>query len=61
MTASDIIDRMGGTSKVAQFFGICPASVSEWRQKGIPKARLLTLKYAKPELFDKPRKRRNGL
>lgn len=38
-----IIDRLGGTGAAADLFGIAPASVSEWKRKGIPKARLQSL------------------
>ena len=43
MTDSDIIDAIGGTGAVASIFDITSASVSEWREKGIPKARRQTL------------------
>ncbi|WP_316150467.1 hypothetical protein [Cupriavidus sp. BIC8F] len=46
-----IIDKLGGTSAVAQIFGIKPGSVSEWRHTGIPPARLMYIKLAYPELF----------
>lgn len=39
-----LIDALGGTSKVAEIFGIQPPSVSEWRGQGIPEARLQTLR-----------------
>lgn len=51
MTDSKIIDELGGTSAVAKLFEINPASVSEWRIKGIPKARRQTLKLMRPDLF----------
>jgi len=47
-----VIDRLGGTSKTAEFFDIKPASVSEWKYTGIPKARLQTLRHAKPEILE---------
>lgn len=46
-----IIDELGGTTKVATLFEISPASVSEWRREGIPKARLQTIRLLRPELF----------
>ena len=46
-----IIDRLGGTSATARIFGIDPASVSEWRNTKIPKARLMYLRLARPEVF----------
>ncbi len=50
--ASAIIDRLGGTTKTAQLCEIRPASVSEWRKNGIPQARVLFLKLARPDVFD---------
>ena len=47
-----IIDRLGGTSEVARIFGIQPPSVSEWRSFGIPDARLMYLRLARPDVFD---------
>lgn len=51
LTADEIIDAMGGTSKTAHFCGIKPPSVSEWRRNGIPAARLQYLRLARPEIF----------
>jgi ribosomal protein L23 len=51
MNDSKIIDELGGTSAVAKLFEVKPASVSEWRTKGIPKARRQTLKLLRPDLF----------
>lgn len=50
-TDSKIIDLLGGTGAVADLCDVKPPSVSEWRQKGIPKARLMFLRLAKPEVF----------
>lgn len=54
--ASAIIDRLGGTSATAALCEIKPASVSEWRHSGIPKARAMYLKLLRPEVFDPPNK-----
>lgn len=51
MIDSKIIDELGGTSAVAKMFEVKPASVSEWRINGIPKARRQTLKLMRPDLF----------
>jgi hypothetical protein len=51
MTASEIIDALGGTLEVARMCEVRPPSVSEWRKTGIPKARLMFLRLARPELF----------
>lgn len=53
MTDSEIIDNLGGTSKVAEICEIKPASVSEWRQKGIPKAWKKYFQLARPDAFEK--------
>jgi hypothetical protein len=48
-----IIDQLGGTSAVARLCEVTKASVSQWRSAGIPKARLMFLKLARPEVFEK--------
>lgn len=50
-TDSDLIDLAGGTSAVAKLCHCRPASVSEWRRKGIPQARRMFLELALPEIF----------
>lgn len=52
MDASQIIDALGGTTAVARLCECEPPSVSEWRRKGIPKARLLYLKAIRPDVFE---------
>jgi len=52
LTASEIIDRLGGTTEVARICQIKPPSVSEWRSSGIPPARRQFLELLKPEAFD---------
>ena len=49
--ASQVSDRLGGTSATAALCEIKPASVSEWRHSGIPKARVMYLKLLRPEVF----------
>lgn len=51
MDANQLIDALGGTAATAKLFEIHPASVSEWRTKGIPKARMQTLRLMRPDLF----------
>jgi hypothetical protein len=58
LTSSQIIDALGGTSETARLCEVQPASVSEWRKTGIPKARLMFIRLARPELFSKPAPRR---
>ena len=53
-----IIDRLGGTSATARLCEIEPASVSEWRTKGIPKARVLYLKAIRPDAFEPENRRK---
>lgn len=48
---SEIIDRLGGTVAVAKLCEVEPPSVSEWRHRGIPRARLMYLKLARPDVF----------
>jgi hypothetical protein len=50
--AKTLITRLGGTTKTAKYFGVEPPSVSEWREKGIPKPRMMYLRLAHPEWFD---------
>jgi hypothetical protein len=35
-TASDLIDALDGTGKVAQFLGVQDSTVSTWRGRGLP-------------------------
>jgi hypothetical protein len=58
LTDSQIIDALGGTSETARLCEVQPASVSEWRKTGIPKARLMFIRLARPELFTTPLPRR---
>lgn len=51
-SASEIIDRLGGTSATARLCEVRSPSVSEWRHKGIPKARMLFLRLARPDIFE---------
>jgi hypothetical protein len=52
-SANTLIARLGGTTSAAKYFEIEPPSVSEWRDNGIPKARMQLLRVAHPEWFDK--------
>ncbi len=55
--SNGIIDYLGGTSEVAAMFNIKPPSVTKWRYgTGIPEARLMYLKIARPDAFKKKRK-----
>lgn len=52
MTPSEIIDALGGTFRVAELCEVKPPSVSDWRKHGIPRARLMFLRVARPEVFE---------
>ncbi|ROH87978.1 hypothetical protein ED236_00345 [Pseudomethylobacillus aquaticus] len=51
MTDSEIIDKCGGTSTVAELCEVTTGAVSQWRDNGIPRARLMFLKAVRPEVF----------
>jgi hypothetical protein len=51
MTDSEIIDAFGGTSRVAELCEVYPSAVSQWRDDGIPRARLMYLKLLRPDIF----------
>lgn len=49
MDPKTVIKNLGGTLAVARLFGIKPPSVSEWKRKGIPSARLQYIALARPD------------
>lgn len=51
MNPNTVIDALGGTSVVAMLCDVTPAAVSQWRDGGIPKARLMYLQLLKPAIF----------
>lgn len=52
MDAKTLIDKLNGPSAAARFFECSAAAVSQWKRANhIPKARLLHLKAARPDLF----------
>lgn len=51
MTPSEIIDALGGTFRVAELCEVKPPSVSDWRKHGIPRARMMFLRVARPDVF----------
>jgi hypothetical protein len=53
MDASKIIDDLGGTNAVAELCQVTPQAVSQWRDDGIPPARLMFLKLARPDICGK--------
>ena len=46
MNASDLINKLGGTSAVANICGVKAPSVSEWRTRGIPADRCSAIERA---------------
>ena len=52
MDVNNIIDKLGGTAAVARLCQVEAPSVSEWRRRNeIPKARLMFLMLARPDVF----------
>lgn len=51
MDNSNIIDKFGGTNEVARLCDVSPQAVSQWRNDGIPNARLMYLKLLRPDVF----------
>ena len=54
MDANKIIDALGGTSAVAKLCEVTPQAVSQWREDGIPQARMMFVKVVRPDIFDPP-------
>lgn len=53
MNVNRIVDALGGDVKAAEFFEISRQAVAKFRKENhIPRARMLHLKAARPELFD---------
>jgi hypothetical protein len=52
--ARRVIDQLGGTTAVAKLCEIAAPSVSEWRKKGIPRAREQFLRVLRPDVFGDP-------
>lgn len=52
MTSSDLIDALGGTSEVAGLCEVTTGAVSQWRNDGIPQARLMYLRVIRPDVFE---------
>lgn len=51
MSDSDLIDKLGGPAVVARLLEVTPQAVSQWRGKGIPRARMMYLRLVRPDLF----------
>ena len=46
-----IIDRLGGTSTVAELCDLRPPSISNWRTAGIPKGWIKFFRSIRPDVF----------
>lgn len=46
----EIIEKLGGTYRVAAIFGIAPSSVALWKRSGIPRARRQALALMYPNI-----------
>ena len=49
--ASEIIDALGGTNRVARLFFVAPPCVTAWRTRGIPEYFDLWLRTTHPDLY----------
>lgn len=49
---SRIIDSLGGTGAVARICEVASPSVTGWKKRGIPQARVMYLRLLHPEAFD---------
>jgi hypothetical protein len=52
INANNVIDKLGGTGVTARLCETSPGAVSQWRRDGIPPARLMYLKLARPDVFE---------
>jgi hypothetical protein len=50
MNDSDLINKLGGTFKVARLCDITPQAVSQWRTQGIPDSRRQFLSLRHPNI-----------
>lgn len=49
--ANKIIDALGGTLAASKLCMVTTGAVSQWRDNGIPNARLMYLKLLRPDVF----------
>jgi predicted transcriptional regulator len=57
LTDAELIDRLGGSTRVARLCGISPQAVSVWRRRGIPLLRRKLLALEHPELVAQAQER----
>jgi len=48
---NQVIDALGGTVAVAALCNVTKGAVSQWRENGIPEARMMYLKLLRPDVF----------
>lgn len=53
MDSKQVIEALGGTTRVAEMCGIRPQAVSQWKKNGIPRAWVRFLQCIRPEVFKK--------
>jgi hypothetical protein len=51
MNATEIIQRLGGTTKTAALCEVTAQAVSQWHSNGIPRAQMKFLRLARPDVF----------
>ncbi len=51
METKKLINLLGGTAKTAELCQVTQGAVSQWIHHGIPDARLMFLKLARPDIF----------
>ena len=49
--AIKIIEALGDTAEVALMFDVTKSSVSDWKRKGIPKARMMYIKVTRAKVL----------
>lgn len=55
-----LIELLGGTAAVARLFNISMASVSSWKKKGIPAARMMYLEVKYKKILKKFKEEENN-
>ena len=60
MNDSKLIDKLGGTGKVADLCEVTSAAVSQWRKDGIPRARRMFLAAVRPKVMGRKKSTKNG-
>lgn len=51
-TDTEIIERLGGTTKTAVLCEVTAQAVSQWRVNGIPRAQRKFLRAVRPDVFE---------